>query len=163
MEDFFQNTSNWVLISFILFGFVAYKFGWPAFLRLLDNRIDTIRNDIETAENLRVEAQELLAQYERKQRDAKEEADRIVKQAKDHAMKIKKQAEADLDEAMQRREDQLAVRLKRMEEEAMQEIRGYASELAVKATIEIINEKFDKSANSKLLEKSIKDISGQLN
>lgn len=162
MEDFLHNTSNWVLVSFAIFAVIGYKFGKDKFLSLLDTRIESIKNDIETAENLRVEAQQLLAQYERKQRDAQQEAERIVKSAKDHAMKIKKQAEDELEEAMQRREEQLKTRLQRMEEEAIQEIRAYASELAVKATTEIINDNFSKSDNSKLVNATIKDVKDQL-
>lgn len=161
--EFFNDTSNWVLISFLIFAVFAFRAGKPIFLNMLDDRIDTIRKDIETAENLRTEAQELLAQYERKQRDAQQEAERIIKSAKENASKIKKQAESDLDAAMARREEQLKVRLKRMEEEATQEIRAFAAELSVQATIEVINEKFDKKANNKLVETAIKDLGSQIN
>ena len=46
---------------------------------IIDAKIDSIKNEIENAESIRVEAQELLAQYERKQRDADKEAEEIVK------------------------------------------------------------------------------------
>ena len=67
--EFFQDTHSWVLVSFILFVTVAFRFGKDKFLAILDGRIEAIRNDIKTAELLRIEAQELLAQYQRKQRD----------------------------------------------------------------------------------------------
>ena len=75
MMEFLSDTGSWVLISFLIFAFLAYTKGKAAFLNMLDSRIEAIKNEIETAESLRVEAQELLAQYQRKQRDAAKEAE----------------------------------------------------------------------------------------
>ncbi len=163
MLELFQDTGTWVLLSFCIFAVFAYKKGKDKFIAMLDDRIMTVRKEIETAESLRIEAQELLAQYERKQKDARQEAERIVKTAKEHAIKIKKQAEIDLEETMVRREQQLETRLHRMEEDAIQEIRSHAAELSVRATLEIINEKLNKTANNKLIDATIKNIEGQLN
>ena len=70
---FFSESTNWVLISFVIFAIGFWKFGLKLLLGKLDGRIEDIRKEIETAESLRVEAQELLAQYQRKQRDAARE------------------------------------------------------------------------------------------
>lgn len=160
--EIFQDTGIWVLISFVIFCFIMWKYGKDGILAMLDKRIEAIRKEIETAESLRVDAQELLAQYQRKQRDMAKEAEEIVATAKKHAVEIKKQAEKDLKEIATRREQQLTQRLKNMEQNAMQEIRSYAAELAVKATSELITKQMDKKTNENLVNKSIKDVSGQL-
>lgn len=162
MMELFADTGTWVLCSFIIFCFVLWKFGKDSILGLLDKRIEEIRKEIETAESLRVEAQELLAQYQRKQRDAAKEAEDIVANAKSHAAEIQKQAEKDLKETAKRREQQLADRLERMEKNAMSEIQAYAAELAVKATSEIISNQMDQKTNENLVEKSIQDVSKKL-
>ena len=64
--EFLQDTNVWVLLSFILFMALAYYKGKDIILGGLDAKIETIRQEIVTAENMRVEAQELLAQYQRK-------------------------------------------------------------------------------------------------
>ena len=160
--ELFQDTSIWVLISFLVFAFVLWKTAKDKVVGMLDKRIEEIRKEIETAESLRVEAQELLAQYQRKQRDAIKEAEEIVATARTHAAEIQKQAEKELTEVAKRREQQLQERLKRMEQNAVQEIRAYAAELAVKATTEIIAKQMDKKTNENLIDQSIKNIARQL-
>ena len=158
----FADSHTWVLISFLLFLAIAFRFGKNTFLSKLDNRIDSIRNEIKTAESLRIEAQELLAQYQRKQRDAAKEAEDIIAAAKSAAAIIRSEAEKDLQDLLVRKEAQLGERLKRMEDSAKTEIQSYAAELAVKATTEIIQSKLDQAANDRLIDASIQAISAQL-
>ena len=156
--DIFLSTYTWYIISFTAFAAIVYKYGKPAILAYLDKRIAEIREEIETAENLRVEAQEMLAQYQRKHKDAVKDAEQILAQAKAQAKDIQKKAEADLDETIARREKQLNDRLERMKQNAKDEILDYASSLAIAATREIITEKLDKKANEKLVDSAIKSV-----
>lgn len=160
--EILQDTSIWVLASFIVFCFIMWKYAKDKFLALLDDRINEIKKEIETAESLRIEAQELLAQYQRKQRDSKKEADQIIATAKQHAKQIKKNAEAELEEMAKRRETLHKERLSRMEENAIQQIQAYAADLALQATQEIITNQLDKKSNVKIVDESIKNVSKQL-
>lgn len=160
--EFLHDTNIWVLLSFIVFIVALVKIAKDKVLALLDKRIDEIRKEIGTAESLRIEAQELLAQYQRKQRDAAKEAGEIIAKANEHAAEIQKQAEKDLKEIARRREQQLQERLNRMEQTARHEIQTYAAELAVKATMEIITRKMDKKTNENLINQSIKDVAKKM-
>lgn len=162
MMHFLGEATNWVLISFVLFAIGFWKFGLKLLIGKLDGRIEEIRKEIETAESLRVEAQELLAQYQRKQRDAAREAEAIMAGAEKHAAEIQRQTESELNEMVARKEAQLKDRLKRMEDVAMQEIKAYAAELSVKATAEIIAKQMDQATNDLLIDQSIKSIASQL-
>lgn len=161
--EFLHDTHIWVLLSFLIFVAVAWKLGRQGVLDKLDSRIAEIRKEIQTAEGLRVEAQEMLAQYQRKQRDALKEAESVIETARDHAAKIRAQAEADLDESMARREEILATRLRRMEEAAIQEIRAHAADLAIEATLQVVMKKLDEKAGGRLIDESIAGLPGRLN
>ncbi len=160
--EILQDTYTWITLSFLVFVFIVFKMGKAAFLNLLDTRIESIRAEIETAENLRVEAQSLLAQYQRKHSEAMKDAQRIVLTAEKQAEEIKRKAEIDLDETIKRREDQLKERLVRMEEAAKEEIRKHAASLAISATAEIIAEKLDKKTSERLVTDSLKSVSGNI-
>lgn len=162
MAGVFSDPSVWVLFSFVIFVAMFWRFGGKKILSFLDGRIEKIRKEIADAEALRNEAQSLLAEYQRKQRDAAQEAEAIIATARHQAAQILKAAESDLDETMKRKEVQLAERLHRMEEHAMQEIRSYAAELAVRATSEVIAKKMDEKTNARLVDESIKAVAGQL-
>jgi F-type H+-transporting ATPase subunit b len=161
--EFLQSNYFWFNASFAVFLVIAYKFGKGAVISLLDGRIEGIRKEIESAESLRVEAQELLAQYQRKHKDAVKDAQAIVATAEKQAEEIRKKAEEDLNETVERREKQLQERLKRMEQAATEEIRQYAASLALDATAEIIAKELDKKTNEKLVDASIKGIAANAN
>ena len=163
MELLAHDTALWVGISFVIFAFIAFKLGRSSVVGALDAKIDEVKQEIENAERLRVEAQELLAQYQRKQRDAEAEAADILARAQEQAKMIKSTAEADIAEIMDRRETQLAERLRRIEENALSEIQSHAADLAVAATTEMIAQTLDEKANSALNEASIGNLAKHLN
>lgn len=158
-----HDTGAWVALSFILFALIAFKLGRKSVVGALDARINEVKQEIETAERLRVEAQELLAQYQRKQRDTEKEAKDIISRAKKQAEIMAKASEADLEETMTRREAQLTDRLKRLEENAIAEIRNHAADIAMAATTEVIAQTLDEKTNSDLNNQTISNLSKNLN
>lgn len=162
MLEFLNNDYIWLIFSFVIFMYILVKFGKAAIMSMLDGKIDTIRKDIQEAESLRVEAQELLAQYQRKQRDAESEAETIIAKAEQHALEIRKNAEKILTENLHRREIQMKERMAQMEEAAIQQIREHASNLAIQATAQIIAEKMDKKGQEKLIDHSVEAVSKNL-
>jgi F-type H+-transporting ATPase subunit b len=163
MEYFLTSSTSWVFISFCLFALVVFLKARHKIVGIVDAKIDKIKKDIETAEMLRIEAQELLAQYERKQRDADKEAEEIIKNAEEHAKKIHEKAKKDLKLMSDRREAQLEQRIKRMEEEAIQEIKTYAADLALQAAQDILSNEVSKKDNSDLIDATLKTINTQIN
>lgn len=160
---FLAEPTNWVLISFVIFAVLFVKFGLSSVLGKLDGRIDAIRNELAEAEKLRLEAQDLLASYQKKHRDAMQEAEEIVSRAKAQAEIMQAKAQEDLREVMARREKQLEDRLARIEAAAEAELRKQTAELAVKASEELIRKSLDAKAQSSLVEKSIAGLPNSLN
>lgn len=163
MEILQHNTTAWVAISFVIFVVLAVKFAGKAVTGALDKKIAEIKNDIETAERLKAEAQALLADFQQKQKDAEATALNIIAQAKASALAVQQAAEADLSESMQRREAQLQERLKRIEEKAIADIQNHAAELAMQATREIVTKSLDDKASTKLLDQAIGSVAKYLN
>lgn len=155
---FLHDPTVWVLFSFLIFAAGVWRFGRKAILSMLDARIDAIRDELRTAENLRIEAQELLAQYQRKFRDAAKEADAIVAEARAHASKIRAKTEGDLAETIRRKETQLATRLKQIEEAEIRKVRIHAARLAIEATERMLREKIDEKANAGIVDASLEDV-----
>ncbi len=151
----------WLVFSFLIVVYIIWHYGKKPILSYIDGRIESIRSEIEIAENLRIEAQEMLAQYQRKQRDAENEAKRIIDNAKKSAKQFQEKAEQDIKETMDRREKQLQERLERMKSDAIQEIQTHTAQLAMKAAKEIIIEKLDKKTYDNLVEKSVSNIEQQ--
>lgn len=156
--DILHDSGVWLSFSFVIFMFILVRAGKAGFIGMLDARIEKIKAEIQTAENLRVEAQEMLAQYQRKHRDAMKESEAIIQNAKKRAEEMTRTAEAELEELAKRREQQLKDRLARLEQSAIAEIQKYAADLAIAATKEIINNQLDQASNDSLIEQSIKAL-----
>ena len=158
ISELLHDTNFWVSLSFFAFAIVAFRAGYGKVISGLDQKIKAIRDELEEAESLRIEAQELLAQYHRKHRDAMKEAEEIIQHAKTHAQNLKLQAASDLKDVMERREKQLQERLERVETSAAQEIKAYAAELSVDTAKDLIYAKLDKKSDAKLIDQAVADL-----
>jgi F-type H+-transporting ATPase subunit b len=159
---FLEDSAVWLLISFLIFASLVYKFGKDALLGVIDARISHIKKEIQSAENLRIEAQELLAQYQRRHRDSIKEAEKIIATAEKHAEEIRKNEERNLKESIARREKQMVDHIAQMEIAAINQIRQQAANLAITATAQIIAERMDNKTGEKLIDQSISSTAKNL-
>ena len=152
----------WVLVAFILFvGVVVWK-ARGAILGALDGRAARIRADIDEAQRLRDEAQALLAEYQKKQREALGEAETMIRQAEDEAKRLRAKAEAELAGALKRREQQALDRIAQAEAQALAEVRNLAADLAIAATETLLVAKLDPAKAEALVSSSIAELPRRL-
>ena len=79
----FENPTFWVAVSFTLFIALLARYNVHGLItKALDDRADTIRRELDEARRLREEAQQLLVDYQRKAREAEDEATAIVEEAR---------------------------------------------------------------------------------
>ena len=79
----------WTIITFLVVVFILRAFAWNPILHALDERAEKIHGDIEKADKIRKEAEELLATYNAKITAARDEALAIVSEANSDAVKLK--------------------------------------------------------------------------
>lgn len=162
MEALTHSAEFWVAISFLVFVTAFFRPIKRAVLSALDQRIAQIRAEVEEAQRLREEAQSALASYQRRQREALQEAEKIIAHAKEEAQRAKERAEAELDESIKRREQQAADKIAQSEAAAMDEIRDRAVELAIAATARILEEKMGGKAGEQAVSEAIKVLPDKL-
>ena len=81
-----SNTNFVVLLAFLLFVGLLIYLKVPGKLNgMLDERAKGIQSELDEARSLREEAQSILAEYERKQKEVQNQADQIVANAKEEA------------------------------------------------------------------------------
>ena len=129
----------------------------------LDKRGQRIADELDQARKLREEAQELLAQYQRRQREAEEEAKGIIDQAKKDAQRLAAESREKIAEQIERRSKAAEEKIARAEAQAIAEVRGQAADLAVDTAREIIRKRMDQGAQTALVEKSISELRAKMN
>lgn len=152
----------WVFVAFIIFvALIAWK-ARGAIAGALDARAEAIRTEIEEAQRLREEAQALLADYQRKQRDALTEVESMLRAAEEEAGRLRERAAKDLDESLKRREQQALDRIAQAEAAAQQEVRNMAVDLAVSATRKLLEDKIGDDKAAELIDDAIGELPGKL-
>ena len=157
-----EDASFWILIAFVTFIGVFGRKAWAAIKKALDGRRDKIQAELDEAQHLREEAQGVLAEYERKRREAEDEAKQMVEHAKVEAERHANNAKQALEETMRRREDAAIHRLQQAETDALREVRETAASLAVGATAQLIRDNLDDARAGAMIENSIREMGEKL-
>jgi len=158
MSELLHSAEFWVFVAFLILVGAVFKKVSAVIAGSLDARAGRIRAQLEEAEKLRDDAQALLADYQRKQRAATQEAEAIVAQAKSEAQRMSEQAQADLEQALKRREQQALQKIAQAEAEALGAVRNQAVDLALAASARLMADNLDDERAARLVDEAIKDL-----
>ncbi len=154
----------WVLVAFLIFVGALLYYGVPAMVgKMLDERADGIRRELDEARKLREQAQALLADYQRKSREAENEAKSIIDQAKREAEAMASETKKNLVESIERRSKQAEEKIARAEAQAISEVRATAVNTALAAAEKMLAARVPGQVGDNLIDQSIKDLKGKLN
>lgn len=145
------------LAVFILFIALSYILFNPV-RKVLDNRKEKIKNELENASNDKESAAKLRAEYEAKLKNVNKEAEEILSQARKKALKkendIIDEAKNEANRIITRANTEIELEKNKIKDEVKQEIIKVSSILAGK----IIATNIDESVQERLLEDTLKEM-----
>jgi F-type H+-transporting ATPase subunit b len=148
----------WTLLVFGICFFVLAKFVFPRIAEALDRRQRAIEESIDTADQLRKEADQILAEYRERLAEARGQADEIVARAR----KTGEAAEGEiLAEARAKREEMMEQTRRDIEAEtrrAIQEIRAEVADLTVLATEKVTRKALTDADHKRLVEEALSEL-----
>src|SRR5581483_4142059 len=148
-----QMAEFWVGVAFVVFVVILLYYKVPGLItKALDERAQAIRKELDEARRLRAEAQNQLADYQRKHRRVGQEAEALAHETR-----------TSLREARERRSKAAEEKIARAEPQAVDEVRASAIEVAVTAAEKILRQKMQGSEGAALVDQSIRDLKGRLN
>ncbi len=145
------------LIGLLIYFRVGHKIG-----AMLDARSERIKQTLDEAAGLREEAQHLLAEHQRKQRDVVRETEEMLAKATAEAERLAAEAAASLEITLGRREEMAHEKIARAEAEALRQVRETAVDVAVSATRKLIAETLDEGRGSALVDAAISELPDKL-
>jgi F-type H+-transporting ATPase subunit b len=164
MAKLIDNPEFWVLIAFLCFCAMLLWAKVPSLIgKSLDDRAEAIRKELDEAQRLRKEAEQLLADYQRKAREAESEAKSIIETANREAEALAAQAKKSLAESLERRTKMAEEKIARAEAQAVSEVRSTAVDVAVRAAEKVLASKAAGGAGAGLIDESIKALKAKLN
>jgi F-type H+-transporting ATPase subunit b len=153
------DAAFWVAISFILFCLILIYKKIPQLInKLLENKIDEIKSEIENTKNLKLESEQLLKKYKDKIQDAHIESKNILTSEKKDAENFIKESEKKFEQLMINKKKSLQQKLEQMKITAIKDIQHISNKIALEAVRKIILDPANidkiKIINQKNLEKT---------
>jgi F-type H+-transporting ATPase subunit b len=157
------DAAFWVAISFILFCLILIYKKIPQLInKLLENKIDEIKSEIENTKNLKLESEQLLKKYKDKIQDAHIESKNILTSEKKDAENFIKESESKFEQLMINKKKSLQQKLEQMRIAAIKDIQHISNKIALEAVRKIILDPANidkiKIINQKNLEKTFVQI-----
>lgn len=156
--------SVWVLVALVIFLGICLYVKAPAMVaKALDGRSARISSELEEARRFREEAQALLAEFQKKRKEAEQEAAAIVEAAKREAEGLAKEAKARTEDYVSRRTAVAEQKIAQAEREAVAEVRSSAVDLAVEAARTLLAARTDAKAGADLFKSALQEVKSKLN
>ena len=154
----------WAAIALLIFLGIMIYIKVPAMVsKSLDERAGRIQKELDEAKRLREEAQALLAEYQKKRKEAEQEAEAIVEAAKHEASVLAEEAHKRTEDYVARRTVVAEQKIGQAEREAIAEVRSNAVDLAVEAARKVLGNKVDTRADADLFKASLAEVKAKLN
>jgi len=153
------NEIIWGSIAFIILLVGMWRFAFPAVTKMMNDRTERIRANLDNAEKVKTEAQSILDEYQRQLADAKSEANRIIEEARQTAEALRRdlmsRAEAEVAELRQRSAEDIAA----AQDRALADLRSRISDLVIGAAEKVVERSLDRETNIALIDSYINSVS----
>jgi F-type H+-transporting ATPase subunit b len=154
----------WVAIAFVIFlGILVYFGAHRRIADSLDQRQTRIKAELDEARRLREEAQALLAEFERKGREAEGEAAASIAGATAEAERLAVEAKARMEDFVARRTKMAEAKIAQAEAQALADVRWAGADAAAAAAEKILANTAKGKLAEDLLTKGIEDVRNKFN
>lgn len=160
--DLFASLTFWSFVSFGIFLFLMAKFAFPPIFRILEEREKKISGDLQSAEDIKAEAEKLKKEFEDQLKAAHDKATTIVQLAGEEARKNQEKAldetQAKCRQMLKEAEHEIQVSRNKI----LAEIRGYVSALTVTSAEKIMKRALTEDDKKRLVDESIDEVVSSL-
>ena len=152
------DATFWVMISFFAFIGLLIYFKIPQKIKtVLNENIDSIKNQIDEAEKLKEEAKNILTEHEKKISNSKAEVKQLLSKANEEAEKNVIKTNRDFHNLMETRKKNAEERIKQLKYQALKDIKNASVKIAIESVEKLIKNSLDKSKLDKIYSSSIEE------
>ncbi len=151
----------WGVFSFVLLFIILAKFAFPAVNQMMQARTEKIRNNIDEADKIRSEAEQILADYQRQLADARNEANRIIEEARQAADQLRKDMVRRADEEVAALRQRNAAELQMAQERAISQLQSQVRDLALELAEKVVGANLDRERNLALVDQYIAELNAR--
>ena len=152
------DATFWVMISFFAFIGLLIYFKIPQKIKnILDENINSIKNQIDEANKLKEDAKNILTEHEKKISNSKAEVKQMISKASEEAEKDVLKTNKDFHNLMEARKRNAEERIKQLKNQALKDIKNTSVKIAIESVEKLIKNSMDKSKLDKIYSSSIEE------
>ena len=152
------DATFWVAISFLIFIILLVYFNIPQKIKsYLDESINNIKNQLNDAENLKIEAENILREHQKKINNSKIEIKTMINKANEETEKNILKTNEDFHKIMESKKKSTEDRIKQMKNQAYKDIKNTSVKIAIESVERLLKNSLDKSKLDKLYLSSIEE------
>lgn len=153
-----KNEVIWGAFGFVVvFGAISF-FGYPQIKKAMNARTERIAADLAAADSQKAEADRLVADYQAKLADARNESARIIEEARQTADGVRRQLEAKAQADIAEMRAQAAADIEAAKAQALADLRGEVTSLAIGAAEQVVQRNLNDDTNRALVEAYIDQV-----
>ena len=156
----FTNQIAWLLVTFFFLFLIVWRSVLPRVTSVLEVREEKIANDLDSAQRLKTEAEDMKAAYEAAVADARAKAQETILGAKDVIQADIAAAEARLDAKLNAKAEAAAARIAEASKEALASIGVVASEVAIEMVAKLGGIKADEKTVKTAVKTALSSVKG---
>jgi F-type H+-transporting ATPase subunit b len=147
--------------TLVVFGITFYLLKRLAFGRIagyIDERRRIVRENLESAEHARDEAQRLLEEYKQQLAAARHEASEIVERARRNGEELQRQLRDELQASREKGLADAQAAIRAETRQALDQIKNEVADLTLLATEKVVGRALDEAEQRRLVEEALADI-----
>ena len=148
----------WTLLIFFLSFLVLRKKVFGPIANAIDERRAAVRENIESAERSRDEAQELLDEYKKQLAESRHEASEIIERARRTAEESTRQAKEELRLEKERGIVQVQEAVAAETRQALDQIKNEVADLTLLATEKVVGRALDAGEQRRLIDEALGEV-----
>ena len=157
------DATFWVAVSFFIFlGVLIYLKVPQKINNLLNDQIIKIKKELDEAEKLKIEAKNLLSNYENKIDKSKKETQEIINLAKKDSEKTILEKTEKFHQIIESKKKNAEQKIVQMKENALKDIKNISVKMSMEAVEHLIKNSIDKSILEKLYANSLEQAKASL-
>lgn len=147
----------WLVVTFVALYVLMSKFALPKVATIIDQRAERIEGNLAKAEQLRAEAANVLAAYEKAIADAKAQAQAELAKAAAESAAETARREADFGKRLAEQTRTAEGRIKAAQADAMAQVKAIATDLAAGISAKLTGTGVDQSAAGAAVDAVVKE------
>tara|TARA_B100001559_G_C15970438_1_gene380853 strand:- start:42 stop:539 length:498 start_codon:yes stop_codon:yes gene_type:complete len=152
------DATFWVAVSFIIFIAILFYFKIPQKVQnILDEIILKIQNQIEDAEKLKDEANNILSENEKKISSSKSEIKAMLDKANEDAEKNIIKTNKELHQLIENRKRSVEQKISQSKDQALKDIKNASIKVAISSVERLLKNSLDKSKLDKIYSSSLEE------